>query len=277
MPDEPFDLLFWLDLESSGLEIGRDRILEIAWFFTDSDLRLLTPLRQRLACIEPAYQRVGPGDEVFDPKSPRHWDEPEFFDQRGKTPGFVQQMHKSSSLCEDHLIAAPEMVLTDARHFERMYLDDLFAAKETSGGEADYRVVIAGAGVSHMDVHMLADLLPDRFPLMPSPDGSSGMAYWHYDVSTAVRCLSPEVMLKAHEWLRTDPECPFDILACEAGDDQWNESHIVKPSGGHVSMSMFDLDGAVRHRALSDVVESLVDARLIRRLNLIPDVLTSQL
>jgi hypothetical protein len=278
MPEPTFDLLFWLDLESSGLGVGKDRILEIAWFFTDSDLRLLTPVRQRLACIEPVGARTDPDGNLFNPARRGDWETPEFFDQRGPVPNLVQDMHAESGLRNDHLIAAPEMVLTDARHFERMYLDDLFSAKEASGGEGNYRVVISGAGVSHMDAHMLADLLPRRFPLMPSPSGSSGMAYWHYDVSTAARCLPPGLLEQARRWLH-DPECPYDLIACEGGDDQWNESNLIKPAkAGDLSVLEFDLfgGGVVKHRALSDVVESLMDARLIRRLNEVPEVLTSQ-
>lgn len=278
MPEPTFDLLFWLDLETGGLKIGTDRILEIAWFFTDSDLRLLTPVRQRLACIEPLGARTDLDGNLFNPASPHDWETPEFFDQRGRTPNFVQDMHAETGLRMDHLVAAPEMVLTDARHFERMYLDDLFSAKEALGGEANYQVVLAGAGVSHMEAYMLSDLLPRRFPLTPSPSGSSGMAYWHYDVSTAARCLPSGLLDQARHWLR-DPECPYDLIACEGGDDQWNESNLIKPAkAGDLSVLEFDLfdGGVVKHRALSDVVESLVDARLIRRLNQIPEVLTSQ-
>jgi hypothetical protein len=278
MPADPFNLLFWHDFETSGLEIGRDRILEAAWFFTDENLRLLTPVRQRLACIEPVGARTDFDGNLFDSSRSSDWITAEFFDQRGRTPGFVQQMHGDSGLTHDHLIVAPEMVLTDAKHFERMFLDDLFSAKEASGGEADYQVVLAGAGVSHMDVHMLADLLPRRFPLHPSPNGSSGMAYWHYDVSTATRCLPPATMDRAREWLR-DPEVPFDLLACESGTgDEWNESGLIKLTGSEPRQAEFDIfgGGVVRHRAASDVIESLIDARLIRRLDQVPGLLTSR-
>jgi hypothetical protein len=283
MPEpEITDLHLWIDFETSGLEIGRDRVLEVAWCFTDANLRMLTPLRQRLACIEPPdWPRVNCDGRKFNPKRDGHWNDPDFFDQRGEY-GLVQKMHEDSGLRRDHFEAPPEMVLTDARHFERLYLDDLHTAKNRIDSDM-FRVVISGAGISHMDVYMLTDLLPERFPLMPSPDGSSGMAYWQFDTSVAGRVLGSETMDKLREWLK-DPECPFDLIACEYGEDLWNEHPgLVKTRmvqgdlSGMVPVSEFDLSGAVTHRAAADVVFSLVDARLIRKITDAPNLLTSQL
>lgn len=284
MPDpEIVNLHFWLDFETSGLEIGRDRVLEVAWCFTDADLRMVTPLRQRLACIEPVGARTDVDGNLFDPQLRSDWLVPEFFDQRGAF-GLVQEMHETSGLMADHLDADPAGVLTHARHFERLYLDDLRDAKCQFGSDR-FQVIISGAGVSHMDVHMLADLLPGQFPLMPNPDGSSGMAYWHHDTSTAARCLPPGLMEKARNWLK-DPECPFDLIACEKGSNRENvQDEVVRTKrvkgelmarGQTDLISEFNLDGVMRHRAASDVVESLVDARLMRRLDQVPDLLTSR-
>jgi hypothetical protein len=278
MPElEITDLFFMVDLETSGLEIGRDRVLEVAWCFTDADLKMLTPLRQRLACIEPPdWPRKDCDGDLFKPNRDWSWNNPDLFDQRGGQ-GFVQKMHEDSGLRHDHFEAPAEMVLTDAKHFERLYLDDLYTAKEKLDGD-NFRVIISGAGVSHMDVYMLADLLPGRFPLMPPPDGSSGMAYWQFDTSVAGRVLGSETMDKLRGWLR-DPECPFDLIACEGGQDLWNEHPglIVEKALHGVIASEFDILGAVPHRAAADVVFSLVDARLIRRITGAPDLLTSQL
>jgi len=272
MPDsEITDLHLWLDFETSGLEIGRDRTLEVAWTITDNELRMLTPLRQRLACIEPpGWPRTNCDGKLFDPRRDRHWDDPDFFDQRGQH-GLVQKMHEDSGLRRDHFEAPPEAVLTHARHFERLYLDDLHEAKKRLGGSA-FRVILSGAGISHMDVYLLADLLPERFPLLPNPDGSTGMAYWHFDTSTAGRVLGAGVADKLRHWLR-DPECPFDLIACEGGQDLWNESGVVNDDN---DTAEFDLTGAVPHRAVADVVWSLVDARLMRRIRQAPDLLTSR-
>jgi hypothetical protein len=288
MPEpEITDLHLWIDFETSGLEIGRDRVLEVAWCFTDADLKMLTPLRQRLACIEPPdWPRTSFVDRGarFDPKKDSSWNDPDFFDQRG-VHGLVQKMHEDNKLRRDHFVAPPEMVLTDAAHFERLYLDDLYTAKQHFE-EDKFQVVISGAGVSHMDVYMLADLLPDRFPLMPPPDGSSGMAYWQFDTSVAGRVLGAGVMERLREWLK-DPECPFDLVACERSENLWNElPGLIKTKRVHGGLmaegqadlvSEFDLTGAVAHRAAADVVFSLVDARLMRKITDAPNLLTSQL
>lgn len=275
------ELHLWIDFETSGLEIGRDRVLEVAWTITDGNLKMLTPLRQRLACIEPPdWPRLGGDGQRFDPKRDTHWNDPDFFDQRG-VHGLVQKMHEDNGLRRDHYEAPAEVVLTDARHFERLYLDDLHTAKSRVDAD-EFRVIISGAGVSHMDVYMLTDMLPERFPLMPPPDGSSGMAYWQHDTSIAGRSLPPGLPEKLRDWLK-DPECPFDLIACERGDDLWNESpELVKTQmvqgdlPGKVAVSHFDLTGAVAHRAAADVVWSLVDARLMRRIDQAPDLLTSR-
>lgn len=275
MPDPDItDLHLFIDFETSGLEIGRDRALEVAWTITDADLKMLTPLRQRLACIEPPdCPRVSFVDQGkrFDPKQDDCWNDPDFFDQRGKH-GLVQKMHEDSGLRKDHFWAPPEKVLTHARHFERLYLDDLHTAKRRSGGEA-FRVIISGAGISHFDVYLMADLLPETFPMLPPPDGSSGLAYWQFDTSVAGRALPPGMPDKLRGWLK-DPECPFDLIACEGGEDMWNAMPELVNDDNDVAE--FDLSGAVAHRAAADVVWSLVDARLMRRMDQAPDLLTSR-
>lgn len=282
MPDPDIaDLHLFIDFETSGLLIGCDRILEIAWTITDSSFRMLTPLRQRLACIEPDMARLDCDGDLFNSRRALHWDDASFFDQRGQAK-LVQEMHTASGLARDHLNnPAPEMVLTHARHFERLYLDDLHTAKKRVRSDR-FRVVISGAGVSHMDVYMLADLLPETFPLLPNPDGSSGLAYWQLDTSIAGRVLGAPTADKLRRWLK-DPECPFDLIACEAGQDLWNEDPgLIKQTTvegdlpGAVTTEHFDLTGAVAHRAAADVAWSLVDARLMRKITEAPDLLTSR-
>lgn len=260
------DINFWLDLETTGLEIGIDAILEMAWMFTDSEYRMLTPLRQRLAHLKPSprHNRAPRGGRQT-PQMAAFWKNPENFDTRNPdNPKIVMDMHAESGLMRDHLDAHPESVFTDPRDFERAFLDDIVAIGNRMG-EPIGRIILSGAGVSHMDNYMLSEFWPKRFPLMPPT--KHPMAYWYLDTSIATRMLPPGLLEQGREWAASS-ESPYSILECEEGINV-----IAGPAGfqvpdvtGDISQSRFRLDGVVPHRAADDLVVSLVDARLIRSL-----------
>ena len=272
MPETTTDVYFWLDFETTGLKVGEDAVLEIAWMFTDHDLKMLTPLRQRLTCLQPApynsgrYSSGPRSGGNFDPSKPAHWNTPAYFDSFE----VVSRMHAQSGLKDDHLNAIPESVLTHPRDFERLYLDDLVSVKTHYADDVEIgNIVLSGAGVSHFDCHVLADLWPKRFPVLPPQDNP--LAYWYFDTSVAARMMPPYLLERAREWARK-PESNF-YLRCEAGEDIANGPHACvrrEDNGAHV----FDLDGIEPHRAADDLVASLVDARLMRDIENI--VLTSR-
>lgn len=261
-----FDVHFWLDLETTGLKVGKEAILEMAWFFTDTNLKLLSPVRQRLTCIQPPVTtKGGPrglGDALFNPQRGADWDSERFFDTRNdKNPNVVMDMHTESGLKADHLDAPGDAVFTHPRDFERAYLDDLVdieaAADDTIG-----KIIMSGAGVSHLDNYMMDLVWPQQFPLLPPIDGSSRMAYWYLDVSTVTRLVPPSILEKGREWAE-DPEAPFSLLACESGPNMWSErGNLFKRDKRGIWT--FDRSGVVPHRAAGDLVVSLLDARLVR-------------
>lgn len=261
------DINFWLDLETSGLEIGIDAILEVAWMFTDSEYRMITPLRQRLAHLKPnpRHDRKPRDNRGQTPQMSLFWKNPNNFDTRNPgNPKLVMDMHEESGLMGDHLAADPESVFTDPRDFERAFMDDIVAIGKRMEEPID-RIILSGAGVSHMDNYMLAEFWPKRFPLMPPMNHP--MAYWYLDTSIAARML-PSGLLKQGRGWAAEPGSLYSILACEEGTNvvAGPVDFQVPDAVGDISLSRFDLGGVVPHRAADDLVVSLVDARLIRNL-----------
>lgn len=261
-----FDVHFWLDLETTGLEVGKEAILEMAWFFTDTNLKLLSPVRQRLTCIQPPQTetggRRGPWMRSLDPQREDHWNDLELFDARNEqNPRVVIDMHTASGLKADHLAAPRDAIFTHPRDFERAYLDDLVDIEATADDTIG-KIIMSGAGVSHFDNYMMDLVWPQQFPLLPPIDGSSRMAYWYLDVSTVTRLVPPSILERGREWAE-DPEAPFSLLACESGPNMWSERGDLFKRGRR-DIWTFDRSGVVPHRAAGDLVVSLLDARLIR-------------
>lgn len=243
------DFHLWIDFESTGLNPQRDAVLEVGWTITDTDLRMLTPLRSRLALINPENVHFDPDHESWNGLNE-----------------VVRTMHETSGLRDDlfETWATPRLshsLLTQPRDFERLLLEDLAAIGfDWASGD---KLVVSGAGVSHFDVHLLAQHWPELFPLLP---GQGDVAtYWQYDTSVAWRVLGKKTSEMVTKWapklddiVHRDPL--WSLFTAEAGADP-NMSHLVVRVGDSF---VFHRDAIRPHRAADDVAASLLDARLLR-------------
>lgn len=263
----------WLDCETTGLVPQVDNVLEIAWTITDTDLRMVTPLRSRLARLAPELDSERVNRHMFHPLLERGTRSNTFDPETDAAllSDVVREMHETSGLLRDLSEAeygrARKLMIREPRDFERLLLEDL--ALIDFDEDAGDRLVISGAGVSHFDVYVLAEHWPELFPLIP---GSADVAaYWQHDTSVAWRVLGKdvenEIRARAPRLYDTVPGdehwSPFwSLFTAETSVDA-NVSHLlhVRPDGWGVFMR----DRLRPHRAADDVVASLLDARMLRR------------
>lgn len=259
----------WIDFETTGLAPWHDAVLEIGWTITDTDLRMLTPLRSRLAVLNPSVSYTPMGTLV----QPRNFD-PDPAEEFWRSLGdVVQDMHRQSGLMDDLIGAWTDStgrmsVVEHPRDFERLLLEDMVAAGFDMTRQD--KLVISGAGVSHFDVHVLAAHWPDLFPLLPRPQDVP--AYWQHDTSVAWRVLGEtaqkvvnDLAPKLRDLAPGTPEwSPFwSLFTAEAPADH-TVSHLVRVRED--GWAVLARDAVRPHRAADDVVASLLDARLLRSL-----------
>ncbi|NUT90836.1 MAG: hypothetical protein HOY78_02285 [Saccharothrix sp.] len=261
----------WIDFETTGLNPALDAVLEIGWTLTDSDLRMLTPLRSRLAVLNPDHDHV-----PFDPNHPlyRRPFTPDFGDDDAgefgmwdRLPEVVRDMHAASGL-RDELAAAytdatARMALVEhPRDFLRLLIEDLVTVGfDPKSGD---KLVISGAGVSHFDVNVLDQHWSDTFPLLPGP--GDWAIYWQFDTSVAWRVLGDAV---GAEILRRAPK----LQETGPGSGLWHlfdAEQAAESSVAHLIYQRRDGWWCLRrdlvrpHRAADDVVEALLNARVMR-------------
>lgn len=254
---------FWIDLETTGLEEGRETILEMAWFFTNSRYEMISPLRQRLTNLAPPAARLagprGAPGPLFDTTNLDHWEHPQYFHGRK-----VMEMHIESGLKEDHLRVDPNSIYTHPRDFERAYLDDLVEIRRDY--EPFDKIILSGDGVSHYDCYLLDALWHNLFPLRPN--FASDLAYWRCDVSSAARIVDPKVLEAGQKWAETDA-APFSMLASYGRTDCQSVPDFEDAADVNGSLWKFNREEmGASHRAAADVVNSLLNARILRH---IPD------
>lgn len=259
MPTTPREFHFWVDFETTGLNPWTDTVLEAAWCFTDSDLRMVTPLRQRFAKVmappssrfEAVGQRVG---HPFDPLDEEDWHTPELIRP------LVRDMHEFSGLRRDWWDASesnPRSIITHPRDFYRLVAEDM----DQAGITQDDKLVLSGAGVSHFDDGVLTEVFDEFYPRRPVA------GQWHYrifDTSVALwvaggRAEVDNLLANATD---DDTTLPPSLLACEAGVID-AVSHLVLHDPANPSFMRM---AAKPHRAADDVMFSLTDARALRYL-----------
>jgi len=124
MPDNPRPYLLWLDLETTGLDLAQDRILEVGAILTDSDLREIASYHDVL-----------------------HWPR-ETLDAL-ITSDYVHEMHTDNGLLAD--CTAEAATLPDVTSGLLQLLNYV----------PDRRpITLAGSGVSHFDLLWLRKWLP---------------------------------------------------------------------------------------------------------------------
>lgn len=121
----------WLDLETTGLELSRDRIMEVAAIFTGTDLVELGRNHIVLPLDDIGWERL-----------------------RGNP--FVLGMHAKSGLLAE--CAERKDVDGHALHTADRYLADLIGRLVPAGVEANIR--LAGSGVSHFDLAFVRRWMP---------------------------------------------------------------------------------------------------------------------
>lgn len=242
MSENPRLFHFWLDFETTGLNVRKDVILEAAWTVTDENLVMLTPLRQRFAALVPSLRENRTfGSSAF----------------RGLSD-VPRKMHAESGLADAWgAPGAGFLRLEHARDFERLVFDDLAMVGFTEND----RLLLSGAGVSHFDNRVLEE----HFPSFYSLAGQGNWAYWTHDTSVAARALGADMMerLRHKAFDQEDPAMRASLFACEQGVD-FSVKHLSLRLGDSFR---FVPKAAVPHRAADDVMMSLIDGRILRAAN----------
>lgn len=250
MPDSEKKRLFhfWTDVETTGLKVDCDAVLEISWMLTDANLKMVSPLRQRFTNLTPpanAGARLKPDSGHmclrFIPGKAGCWTH---LDPK------VMQMHQDSGLREAWEESGELARLNHPQDVIRLILDDLVAVGFTVGVD---KLVLSGAGVSHFENRLLPLHFPGLFDLPL-------WEYWTLDSSTGARLLGPGMM----SWLRKrgldSPSSPWSIVEVENDVDD----SLVHLIGNSDAGTVFLPSTIVKHRAADDVVAALLDARLMR-------------
>lgn len=126
MPKYPNKIL-WVDLESSGLDLERDHILEVGAILTDDELNELTGYQAAIQLTPAAIQRI-------------------------KTDKWIQDTHLENGLLKE--CKHSTVTLRDA---ELEIIDSVLLKNDCVPGE----VMLAGGGVSHFDMAMIRRLMPE--------------------------------------------------------------------------------------------------------------------
>lgn len=269
------DYHLWADFETTDLEPAMDTILEAAWTITDSELRMVTPLRSRLCLIDPPDRRrdanlhlehplrnltkfrVGDGTD----EKPGHW---------SILPDVVQDMHEKSGLRDELVGAVTDPVaslgvLTTAIDLGRLIKEDVLSVNFNRDTD---RLILSGAGVSHFDNRVFDLHLPGMFPLRGG--GVLSYSYWQHDTSVARRVIGEAAW---NEIYRTARELPpgHPVFQCEAAtslNEGYAPVHVeFARTGDHVdagNVLVFMRDQLTVRRAADDVVQALVDGRVLR-------------
>lgn len=265
---------FWFDAETSGLDPYATTVLEVGWCFTNEALELLTPLRQRFAKVQSppssrsAHSRFYTIGYPVDPSDDSSWHE--------DMPELVRNMHTDSGLRTEWIKTAtahPHRLIDHAHGLLYLVREDL----DRIGFTTSDRLVLAGAGVSHFDDSVLAEVFAEFYPRRPIlPGGEQWPARWHYrcfDTSVAVmvagaREAIDELAAQLAKPVDSGDEIlPFSLVACEVGPEQDETDRLVINSKrGNGEVDEFVRDYAVAHRAADDVTCSLLDARALRYL-----------
>lgn len=262
---KPVTVLLWMDLETTGLSIKQDYVLEAAWFFTDLNLRIISPVRQRLCTFEPEEPRLG---GFFDPADEKHWLEMGYF-ASAESWEIVSTMHRKSGLIQAFVEANPRRILTEPVQLETLLNEDLADIEdwinEERGEPVETKFALAGDGVGHFDHDMLHEHLPMFFPA--HPQSSDEMLYWYFDVSPMRRLMGEEALATTRRWAASDAAL-WSVLSIDrhiefdaAGDASWEELVFIDEmtQGWRINLAALSA-----HRAMSDTLAALVDARIMR-------------
>lgn len=249
---------FWVDFETTGLNPWTDTVLEAAWCFTDSDLRMVTPLRQRFAKVmappsgrfEAVGQRIG---HPFDPLDEEDWQTPELIRP------LVREMHEASGLRKDWWDISESnsrSIITHPRDFYRLVAEDM----DEAGITKDDKLVLSGAGVSHFDDGVLTEVFDEFYPRRPVA------GQWHYRIfDTSVALWVAGGRAEVDNLFANDDVDDKLLLTCEQGVNA-NIEHLVVLESANPRTWLFMRQAAKPHRAADDVMFSLTDARALRYL-----------
>lgn len=258
MPDPAEKKLFhlWLDVETTGLDLYFDTILEMGWTITDEKLAMVSPLRQRFTNLTPSSD-IGPYSRRPDPAS-EHANRCSFFQKSCWKPNhlnpFVGRMHGESGLYEAWVATSDLAMLTDPRDVTRLICDDLAAIDFRPGTD---KLVLSGAGVSHFE----NQLLPIHFPQLFEGTARQLWAYWQCDPSNAWRLVGDRMKDKLRRKGLDYSDAPWEIIQVENDVDDCLVHLVAESDVGTV----FTPSTVIKHRAADDVVAALLDARILRR------------
>lgn len=163
--EEKLQRILWLDTETTGLDHGVLRVLEVGW--TVTDLELNTDSTFAGGGIRALVLGSGPRGDVF-PDEPLH-----ARDRLAGMDDFVRDMHTKNGL----LLACAESPFTE-RNAEKAIISSMQYVE--SHYDIPVQWVLGGAGVSTFDMRVLQKWFPSLH---------SRLAYWTYDVSVVRRYM----------------------------------------------------------------------------------------